>query len=168
MPRADPRVRPERCRWVIVADADRSEMYPVLRRNFLGSAWVDVVVDRRLGQRRQLSRTFTADDRRRVGRRSMDQEAAQVPSFRLARRGDGFAVYESTASVPGRCPQCRAIVGVEIPRFVEPPVRLELTVIHETIPPDRTRHLVELQSYSATGRVLLASRMVVRTRIDLP
>jgi hypothetical protein len=50
---------------------------------------------------------------------------------------------------------------VEIPRFTEPPARLELTVVHEVIQPNRTRHVVEMQSFSATGRVVLASRMVV-------
>jgi hypothetical protein len=32
--------------------------------------------------------------------------------------------------------------------------------------PDRARHMVELQSFSATGRVLLASRLFVRTRTE--
>ena len=160
------RITPERPHWVIVAAADRPEAYPILRRNFAGSAWVNVVVDRRQGERRQPSRRQPAEDRRRAGRRSMDRDATQVPSFRLARQGDGFAVYEATASVPGRCPQCRALISVEIPRFVEPPVRLDLTVVHETIVPNRARHLVDCQSYSATGRVLLASRMAVRTRME--
>jgi hypothetical protein len=40
------------------------------------------------------------------------------------------------------------MVSVEMPRFAEPPVRLELTVVHEAIQPDRARHVVELQSFS--------------------
>ena len=55
------------------------------------------------------------------------------------------------------------MVSIEMPRFAEPPVRLELTVVHETIQRERARHVIELQSFSATGRVLLASRMFVRT-----
>jgi hypothetical protein len=58
------------------------------------------------------------------------------------------------------------MVSVEMPRFAEPPVRLDLTVVHEDIQPDRARHTVELQSRSATGRVLLASRLFVRTRAE--
>jgi hypothetical protein len=50
-----------------------------------------------------------------------------------------------------------------MPRFTEPPVRLDLTVVHETIAPNRTRHAIEVQSFSATGRVLLASRLLART-----
>jgi hypothetical protein len=38
------------------------------------------------------------------------------------------------------------MVSIELPRFVEPPFRLDLTVMHEPITPDRARHLVELQT----------------------
>jgi hypothetical protein len=89
-----------------------------------------------------------------------------VSDFRLAHRGDGFEVYEALGPESGRCSQCGTMVSVEIPRFTEPPSRLDLTVVHETIPPDRARHVVEVQSFSATGRVLLASRLVVQPRME--
>ena len=162
-------VTPERPRWVIVTRADRPEVYPALRRSFAGSAWVEVVVDRRRGKRRRERRHVTllpAGERRLTGRRRVDQDLTQTPAFRLAHRGDGSEAYEATGSVPARCPECGAILSVELPRFVEPPVRLDLTVVHETVPPDRARHVVELQSRSATGGALLASRLVVRTRTE--
>jgi len=134
----------------------------VLQRSFAGSPWVEVVVDRRRGERRH-GTPQEAGDQRLAGRRSADQHPAQTPPFRLAQRGDGFEAYEATAPVAARCPACGAMVSVEMPRFAEPPVRLDLTVVHETIPPDRARHMVDLQSFSATGRVLLTSRMFVRT-----
>jgi hypothetical protein len=158
-------VIPERPRWVIVTRVDRPEVVPALQRSFAGSVWVKVVVDRRCGERRQGTMP-PAEDQRLAGRRSTDQDPTQRPAFRLAYRGDGFEAYEATAPVPGRCPECGAMVSVEMPRFAEPPVRLELTVVHETIQGERARHVVELQSFSATGRVLLASRMVVRTRTE--
>jgi hypothetical protein len=34
------------------------------------------------------------------------------------------------------------------------------------ITPGRARHMIELESFSAIGRALLASRMVVRTRLE--
>jgi hypothetical protein len=163
---------PERPRWVIVAEADRPETYPVLRSNFAGSAWVDVVVDRRQGERRQGERRqgsrgpLPTGDRRLAGRRGMDRDPAQLSPYRLAHQGNGFAVYEATAPVPGRCRECGAIVSVELPRFAEPPARLDLTVVHEPIQPDRARHVVDIQSFSATGRVVLASRLFVRTRTE--
>ena len=134
----------------------------MLQRSFAGSPWVEVVVDRRRGERRH-GTTEGAGEQRLAGRRSADQDPAQTPPFRLAQRGDGFEAYEATAPVAGRCTACGAMVSVEMPRFSEPPARLDLTMVHEAIPPGRARHIVELQSFSPTGRVLLTSRMFVRT-----
>ena len=142
---------PERSRWVIVVQADRPDRYAALRRNFAGSRWVDVVVDRRGAQPAQGGGSAPETERRRS-------------AFRQARRGTDFEVYEATAPLAGRCPQCNETLSVELPRFAEPPVRLELSVVHENVPPDRARHAVELQSLSATGRVLLASRLFARTQ----
>jgi hypothetical protein len=158
-------VTPERPRWVIVAQVNRAEVYPALRRSFAGSAWVEVVLDRRRGERRH-DPVQPVEDRRLAGRRTSDQDPAQTPAFRLAQRGDRFETYEATAPVQDRCLECGAMVSVELPRFAEPPFRLDLTVVHETIAPARARHVVELQSLSATGRVLLASRLFVRTRTE--
>jgi hypothetical protein len=58
------------------------------------------------------------------------------------------------------------MVSAEMPRFAEPPARLELAVVHEIIQADRARHVVEPQTLSATGRVLLASRLFIRTRSE--
>ena len=156
---------PERPRWVIVTRIDRPEVVPALRRTFARSAWVDVVVDRRRGERRH-GTVQVAGERRLAGRRSADRDPAQTPPFRLAHRADGFEAYEATSPVPGRCPECGAMVSVELPRFVEPPVHLDLAVVHEPIQPGRARHVVDLQSFSATGRVLLASRLFVWTRTE--
>jgi hypothetical protein len=146
---------------MVVARVDRPDVYPALQRSFARSAWVMVVVDRRRTQRRQ-RQLGPALDRRRGGRRGSDQRRGPGPGFRLTHRGDGFEVYEATRLEPGRCPQCGTLVRVELPRFAEPPIRLELIVVHEPIALDRVRHVVELQSLSATGRVLLASRLFVR------
>jgi hypothetical protein len=162
---ADRGVIPERPRWVVVVAVDRPKVFAALRRSFAGSVWVDVVVDRRSGERRQRGGSTPTLERRGVGRRVADRHPTQVPDFRLAHRKDGFEVYEATGPESGRCPQCGTMVSVEMPRFTEPPVRLELTVVHEIIMPDRARHVVEVQSFSATGRVLLASRLIVRSRM---
>ena len=154
-------VTPERPRWTIVTRADRPDVFAAFRRSFVGSVWVQVVADRRHGQRRRSGDGPPGSERRGVGRRIADKLPAQPSEFRLAHRGDGFDVYEALGPVAGRCSECDANVRVEIPRFTEPPARLELTVVHEKVPPNRTRHVVELQSFSATGRAVLASRIVV-------
>jgi hypothetical protein len=76
----------------------------------------------------------------------------------LAHQVDGCDVYESTAPESGRCPDCGIPVRLELPRFAEPPVRLEVVLRHEEMP-SGTRHVGELQSFSLTGRVLLATRL---------
>ena len=162
---SDRNVTPDRPRWTIVARADRPEVFAALRRSFVGSVWVQVVVDRRRGQRRRSDDSPPGTERRGVGRRTADRPPTQASEFRLAHRGDGFEVYEAMGPVSGRCSQCGAILGIELPRFTEPPARLELTVVHEAIGRDGGRHVVEMQSFSATGRVLLASRLIVQSRM---
>ena len=161
-----PGVHPDRPRWVIVVSVDRPEAFATLQRSFARSAWVNVVMDRRRGDRRRGAGAPPTADRRTGGRRGADRDPAQVPAYRLAYRTDGATVYEATRPESARCPECGAPVSVELPRFVEPPVRLELVVIHERVAPDRARHVVELQSFSPTGRVLLATRLVGRTESE--
>ena len=163
---------PARSRWVIVAPVDRPDTFAALRRRFARSPWVDVVVDRRRGERRQEG-DGTPVERRTAKRRKApepDRAPAAQPAFRLAHQVDGCEVYESTAPELGACPDCGVTVSVELPRFVEPPVRLELVVRHEPAPAERdtARHVVELQSFSPTGRVLLATRLAGRTHASPP
>ena len=89
---------PERPRWVVVARVDRPDVVPALRRSFAGSPWVDVVLDRRRGERRQ-GGSPPAADRRVAGRRTSDQHPAQVPAFRLAHRGRAAS---TSSRPPGR------------------------------------------------------------------
>jgi hypothetical protein len=158
---------PARSRWVIVVQPNRPEIYAAMRRNYAGSPWVDVIEDRRRGERRQASGQVSGENRRKGrGRRIADRDPTRSPTFRLAHRGKGSEVYEAVGPEATSCPRCGATVSVELPRFVEPPVRLVLTVLHEGAPTDGGRHSVELQSFSATGRVLLATRLVGRIRTE--
>jgi hypothetical protein len=156
---------PLRARWVVVVKVNRPEAFASLRRHFAGTPWVEVVIDRRRGERRQASGK-SPTERRRGGRRIADNDPARFPSFRRAHRGEDFDVYEAIAPLPGQCPECGAALTVELPRFAEPPVRLELAVVHEAVPPDKVRHAVELQSLSPTGRVLLATRLFARPQSE--
>jgi hypothetical protein len=162
-----PGITPTRPRWVIVVPVGRPDTYASFRRSFARSPWVDVVIDRRRGERRQDGAVAPTVERRTAGRRKPPvPEPESEPPFRLAHRGDGCEVYESTAPESGHCPECGALVSAELPRFAEPPVRLELVVRHEAMTAERgaARHVVELQSFSATGRVLLTTRLAGRTR----
>jgi hypothetical protein len=154
----------QRPRWVIVVQVTRPEVYAKLRRVFEGAQWVEVVVDRRRGERRR--RDDLPETERRLGGRRREDDRSRVPEYRLAHHGDGHDVYEATALAGARCPECEMTVRFEMPRFVEPPARLDLTVVHETIQPKHARHFVELQSFTSTGRALLASRVTARVAVD--
>jgi len=151
----------------MVVPVGRPDTYAALRRRFARSPWVDVVMDRRRGERRQDTEPTPPVERRVAKRRKTADsvpasDSAAAPAFRLAHRGDDWEVYEATGPESGPCPECRVLVSVELPRFVDPPVRLELVVRHEATPA-AARHVVELQSFSPTGRVLLAIRLAGRT-----
>lgn len=158
-------ITPARARWVIVVPLDRPDTYAAFRSRYARSPWVDVVVDRRRGVETGVPPT----ERRTATRRRPSERAPGAnpdPVFRLAHQIDGCEVYEFTGPESGPCPTCAAAVSVELPRFVEPPVRIELTVGHEPAPAERdgARHVVELRSFSPTGRVLLATQLAGRTR----
>jgi hypothetical protein len=154
---------------VIVVPVGRSETFAAISRKFARSPWVDVVMDRRRGEHRPDGSAAPAGERRTAGpRKTTAPNPASEPAFRLAHRDDGREVYESTALESGYCPECGALVSVQLPRFVEPPVRLELLVCHEPTSAERAavRHVVELQSFSQTGRILLATRLAGRTHTE--
>jgi hypothetical protein len=163
MSTTDP-VETQRPRWIVVVQVTRPEVYARLRRVFEGARWVLVVVDRRRGERRR--RDDLSETDRRLGGRRREDDATRVPEYRLAYHGDGHDVYEATALAGAPCPECELTVRFEMPRFVEPPARLDLTVVHETIQPKHARHFVELQSYTSTGRALVASRVTARVATE--
>ena len=163
-----PGITPVRSRWVIVVPVGRGDTYTALRRRFGRSPWVDIVMDRRQGDRRQRQGDVPLVERRIAQRRhAVKDDSTGEPLFRLAHQLEGGDVYEATRPEPGPCPECDVLVTFELPRFAEPPVRLELLVRHESTPTG-PRHRGELQSFSPTGRVLLSTRLVGRPASDRP
>jgi hypothetical protein len=154
---------PARSRWVIVVPVGRADTYAALRRRFGRSPWVDVLMDRRRGERRHGDAGLPTVERRSSPRRKVVESPAHTGEvlFRLVYQLDGCDVYEATTLESGPCPDCGVLVSMELPRFAEPPVRLELVVRHESTA-HGVRHVGELQSSSATGRLLLSTRIVGR------
>jgi len=149
---------------MIVVLANRSELYSKLRRNFERAGRVEVVVDRRRGDRRQRSSPVERDWR--LSDRRNGAGESQATAYRLAQRGDGFEVYEAAGPVRTRCPDCGVTVRCEMPRFAEPPSRLELDVVHEINHARYARHFAELRAFTATGRLLLSYRTMARVRAE--
>jgi hypothetical protein len=152
-------------RWVVVTRPDRPGLLDELAWRYRQAPWVEVLADRRRGERRQ-RQDPRATDVRLGDRRGGDR--TQRPAYRLAGHGDGFNVYEATGHVTARCPECGATVMYEMPRSGEPPARLDLRVAHDDMSVDqhRARHVVELLMYAFSGRPLMASRSFARTRVE--
>ena len=154
-------------RWLVVVFRDRPEVLAALSRTFESAAWVCVLADRRRGERRR-RRVLVGSEYRLSDRRAMPGDQTLRPSYRHARRGDGFDVFEATGYAPAQCPECGATVMFEMPRSSEPPTRLDLNVVHEQAEPrPRARHAVELLLYASTGRPLLACRSSARTHTEV-
>jgi hypothetical protein len=154
-------------RWVVVTRPDRSGLLDELAWRYRYAPWVEVLADRRRGERRRRQEPC-ASEFRRGERRGVPGDRSYTPAFRLVRQGDGFDVYEATGYTSVRCPECGAMAMFELPRSGEPPGHLNLHVVHDPASPlqYRARHIVELNLYTVGGRPLLASRIFARTRAD--
>ena len=104
---------PER-RWIIVVRPDRAALYAALCQKFEPSQWVEVILDRRRGERRR-QEVLPDAEARWWERRSGPGNRAQTPEYRLADRGDGFDVYEATELASGHCGECGVTVSFEMP-----------------------------------------------------
>ena len=152
-------------RWIIVARPDRPGFLDELAWRYRQAPWVEVLADRRRGERRRQQEGRGVDLRLRE-RRGVQGDPTRTPAYRLVRQGEGFEVYEATGSARAQCAECGATVTFEMPRSGEPPARLDVRVAHELISPNsqRARHAVELVLSGPGGRQLLASRIHARTR----
>jgi hypothetical protein len=152
-------------RWVVVVCPDRPEVLEKLSRTFQCATWVNVLSDRRQGQRRK-RQALVGSELRASDRRATHDDRTEQPAYRLTRRGEGFDVYEATGFAPARCEECGATVMFEMPRSTEPPARLDLHVVHDHEPRPRPRHAVELLLYAPSGRPLVAWRCSARTHVE--
>ena len=132
-------------RWVVVTRPDRPGLQDELAWRYRHTPWVEVLADRRRGQRRRRHEPCEVD--LRVGeRRGVPGDQTHKAEYRLVREGDGFEVYEATGHAAALCPQCGATVTLEMPRSGEPPAQLGVHVSHDLIPVEcqhRAPHRIE-------------------------
>jgi hypothetical protein len=154
-------------RWVVVVGRDRPEVLAQLSRTFGAAPWVGVLADRRRNERRK-RQVLIGSDLRLGDRRGTPGDPVQRPSYRLARQGEGFDVFEAIGYAAAQCGECGATVMFEMPRSGEPPTRFDLHVVHEHAEPrPRARHVVELLLCAAGGRPLLACRCLARSHVEV-
>lgn len=153
--------------WLVVVCRDRPEVHARLRRSFDRSPLVEVLVDRRQAERRR-ARAAVSRDQRRVDRRQPPRpgDAGSGGRYRLIQERDGCHILETTRRIGARCPECAADLEFELPRFAEPPTRLDATVVHARSGGGGAQHYVETEAFTPSGRSLLACRILARRRAD--
>ena len=149
--------------WVVIVRRERADVYERLRRSFAGTTLVEIQLDRRRGERRNGGARDRSDRRRTERRRPAALRGAPMTgSHRLVQHTDAYQVLEAESRVLVECPRCQAPLELEMPRFGELPARLDLEVLHRTSESHGIKHFVEAQAYRATGRSLLACRLLAR------
>jgi hypothetical protein len=144
--------------WIIVVHRDQPDLDARLRHVYAKAPWVEVVRDRRQGERRQHA-VPPGDDARLAEQRG-------ASGHRLAYTARGYTVHEAMSVITARCGPCGLLVSFELPRFAEPPIRLDVEVVHEVIQPKHPRHAVELRAATATRAEALALRLTAVTRME--
>lgn len=85
--------------WLIVVRRDEPELYDYLRRRFQGMRSVEVILDRRAGERRRSDQRPLAQERRMRPRRQRlsaeDRDWWRLAGFRVIARADSFRLYEA-------------------------------------------------------------------------
>ena len=149
--------------WLVVVRRDRPEVHARLRRSFGRSPLVEVILDRRQAERRCAS-AAVSQDQRRVDRRQPPRPGDSGGRYRLIQERDGCHILETTRRIGARCSECAADLEFELPRFAEPPTRLDVTVVHARNGAGGAQHSVETEAFTPSGRALLACRILARRR----
>jgi hypothetical protein len=154
-------------RWTMIVRPDATALYDKLRQQFADAPWVALFMDRRRAEPRQAATPPAgeqpAPERRFTARRSGSAGARALGSHRLAHEPPGLAVYELVdLTAATDCLTCRSQVWFEMPRFGEPPTRLQIHVEHDKDLAGGPRHLVTLDAYAATGRQLVSCQVAGR------
>jgi hypothetical protein len=145
----------ETTRWLIVVQPHRRELYEVLRRSLKEEGPVMVIYDRRVRERRRGSLSSGAD-RRRTDRRQRRPSGVlyECEILKFEEKGPARAAPPASPPAARVCPECGLEVEFEMPRFPQPPARLEIETLHAG-----AQHLIEIHAFTATGRPLLSQRI---------
>lgn len=156
-----------RPRWVVVVQPDQPELFELLRSRLEGS---EVEVQRERRQRERRRGNLGPPTERRVTDRRRQRPVALVTP------GTGPAAVERSGADPPeparapaqesltgpRCPTCQELLEFELPRFPQPPARLEVVVRHVARASQVAQHFVEIAAFTVSGRIVLSQRVPAR------
>ena len=149
-------------RWTIVVRANDATLYARMRQRFPTAPWLAVILDRRRSDRRHAAEPPPVE--RRLAQRRAGQLDPSLPrTHRVSHQQPGVAVYElMDLEAATDCPTCWATVWFEMPRFSEPPRRLQLQVEHEDVAARYSRPFVDIDAFGAAGQSLVSFRAMAR------
>ena len=156
-------------RWLLVIKPEQRELFDLLRERLDGSG-LEVMLDRRRRERRRGS-LGPGMDRRQTDRRrqrpvahvavaAAPEDASHQPASTEPARVEAAPPRED--ALAQRCPTCAEAVELEMPRFPQPPARVEMEVGHLTGNGRDGHHYVEIAAFTVSGRLLLSQRVPAR------
>lgn len=162
---------PIRPRWLIVVQRAQHDLYEVLRQGFQ-SLGVVAILDRRRAERRRGGEAAGVDRRRadRRQRRPMAWVYSFQPSDVLGPDVDrldltpGPMPSSECTLVDSTCPECALAVQYEMPRFSEPPARVDTAIMHHSDQTFGVQHYVDVQAFTETGHALPRQRVQAQRR----
>jgi hypothetical protein len=147
-------------KWLIVVDRGHAELYDLLCRGLREESRVLVTWDRR---GTSSSRRPGPPERRHVSPSTtggvcyVAVEAAAPPAAEASAVGNGAGTNGHGGLA---CPTCGVVCAYDAPTFPISPARLEILVVHGS----SYQHTVEIQAFSASGRLLISHRTRARRR----
>jgi hypothetical protein len=157
-------------RWLIVVQRSQQDLFEVLRQRLEGSD-VRVLFDRRVHERRRGSAGQGVERRDRDRRRQ--RPVAWTVAVETVLAEADLAPTSSGAAADGQdepslptCPTCATPLQIEMPRFPQPPARLDVAVAHVPANGHGPEHYVEIAAFTVTGRLLLSQRVPARARLS--
>jgi len=145
-------------RWILVVQENQRELYELLQQRLQGTALV--VVDRRRGER--LDSSGVVVEGRRADRRR-PRPLASLYAAAVSPASERTGPMQATpGTVSKGCTDCSDVLEFEIPRFPQPPARLETDVIHIQQAGRGVEHYVEVQAFTGSGRQLVGQRIHTR------
>lgn len=153
-------------RWLVVIPRDQRELYESLRQGLKPDAPFRVILERRQGERRRSGAADPKAERRRSDRRQQRAVGSLFAAtiVRAETTARASPVGGEAAIVHAACPACYAMLSFELPRFPQPPARLDAEVVHAGGGLGAV-HYAEIQAFTVSGRPLLVGR-VQATRRD--
>ena len=137
-------------KWLILVAREHPELYELLGHALREEPSVKVAWERR--QRSSAPRTGALPDRRRA---TLGVAAGLIAIAHPSDAGAGAPPSREPAGLGTiACPVCEITFVYETPTFPQPPARLDVTIFHGSA--KAPQHTVELQAFSATGRLLLS------------